>query len=152
MQKSLRDVDNMQSRRLSASRRVPSATSGFSLKVTEPNFTYNMKLRWDGELRWTAEWSGELDPACQTTQRAYFQPKFSNSISQPLKIKSKHALMEFKQDQYYPSPWNTQTSPGFAEFGILTIFALKSGVTRSIIEQFSSFNTNMGYSDFTQSI
>jgi len=43
--------------------------------------------------------------------------------------------MEFKQDQYYPSPWNTQTSPGFAEFGILTIFALKSGITRSIIEQ-----------------
>uniref|UniRef100_M1B9X2 Uncharacterized protein n=1 Tax=Solanum tuberosum TaxID=4113 RepID=M1B9X2_SOLTU len=60
--------------------------------------------------------------------------------------------MEFKQDPYYPSPRDTQIFRGFAKIGHLTIFALRSGVTRSIIDQFSSFSTCMGYSEFTQSI
>ncbi|KAG5580795.1 hypothetical protein H5410_051422 [Solanum commersonii] len=43
--------------------------------------------------------------------------------------------MEFKQDPYYPLPWDTQISPEFAAFGHLTIFSLKNGITHSIIEQ-----------------
>ncbi|KAG5619899.1 hypothetical protein H5410_005117 [Solanum commersonii] len=79
-------------------------------------------------------------------------PIFSNSTPQPPIKKSKHALMKFKQDPHYPLHRDTQIFLNFAKFNHLTIFVLKSVVTRSIIEQFLSFSTNMGYSDFTQSI
>jgi len=90
--------------------------------------------------------------SASTTQRAHFQFTFSNLTPQSPKMKSKDALMKFKDDPYYPSPWDTQIFPGFAKIGHLMIFSLKSGVTRSIIEQFLTFSTNGGYSDFTQSI
>ncbi|KAG5590122.1 hypothetical protein H5410_040636 [Solanum commersonii] len=88
-------------------------------------------------FRRTAEWFGRLDPAPQMTQHAHFQLTFSNSTPQSPKTRLKHALMEFKQDPFYLSPQNTKTSPApeFAEFGHLTIVALKSCVTRSIIAQ-----------------
>ncbi|KAG5615051.1 hypothetical protein H5410_014875, partial [Solanum commersonii] len=78
-------------------RESPSAFGALKLltKNYRTKYQSSAKLTRDGDIRRTAKSFGKLDLAHQSTQCAYFRPIFSNSIPQPRKIKSKHALMEF---------------------------------------------------------
>lgn len=127
------------------------ATS-LSLQVTESNWSFNMKLK----ARWitsrTAEWFGMLNVAHQMTQHSYFQPKLSNSTSQPSKRKSKYAPIKINQEPIHPLTQNTQNSTSFSEFGHFTTFTLIDNIIPSIMWKIMSFCTNMGYSVFTKYI